>query len=87
MIKGITGKLIFFAATLLAPMVIISSCVPPKHERDIRGEVANELWEMVVSKEQPEAAMGVAGAKGAVVAFRDKSLGKPLTKAPEITGA
>jgi hypothetical protein len=86
MIKGITGELIFFAVTLLTPMVIISSCVPPKHERDIRGEVANELWEMVVSKEQPDAATGVAGAEDTVVAFRDKSLGKPLTKAPEMTG-
>jgi hypothetical protein len=84
--RGFTGKLIFLAGALLASMIIISSCVPPKHERDIRGDIANELWELVVSKEHSEAATGVAGTKDAVVAFKDKSLGKPLNKPPEVTG-
>ena len=48
--EGIGSKLILLVVGLLAPIMMISSCVPSKQEKDIRGELANELWETVLSK-------------------------------------
>ena len=84
--NGIGRKLIFLSAAVLAPILIASSCVPSKQERDVRGEFATELWEMVVSKEPPQTMTGVAEGENTLIAFRDKSLGKPLSKPPEVSG-
>ena len=84
--EGIGGKLILLFVGLLAPIMMISSCVPSKQEKDIRGELANELWETLLSKEPREGVIGVAKGKEGFVAFKDKSLGKPLNKPPVLTG-
>ena len=79
-------RLLFFAVALCTPVVILSSCLPSKPEMDVRGGYADELWAMAISKEPPEAGVGSAEAKGPSTAFRDKSLGKALTKPPEVSG-
>ncbi len=86
MIKKVLKKLVFICTLLLSLQIIITSCTDKEQLANSNGGFSDKLWDMVVSEKLPEVEIVIAKMKNTPVLFKDKSLGKPLTKPPEVLG-
>jgi hypothetical protein len=78
-------KAVFVIITILFVTIFITSCSHEKQNRSTNEGTAAELWGMVESQKLPEPDIVVVKQQNTPVFFRDKSLGRPLTKAPVLS--
>jgi hypothetical protein len=78
-------KAVFVIITILFVPIFITSCSHEKQNRYTNEGTSAELWGMVESQKLFEADIVVAKQQNTPVFFRDKSLGRPLTKAPVVS--